>query len=146
MSFQHNQPGSQVPWQPGPAFPSPSAAPAGGSPEQAAPIPPQVLLAAERAELGTPLTEYNRGAANSRFLTAIGGVGGLVSHLSLVLGVPVISTLIILSLLFATGPLLAKSISIGLVGLVVLLCVFFIRLMLRGTSMDGGVFRAWDCP
>jgi len=145
MSFQHNQPGQQVPWLPGPAFPSPSAAPAAG-PGQAAPIPPQVLLSAERAGLGLPSKEYNRGAANSRFLTAIGGVGGLIGFISLLLGVPIIiGTLIILPVLIAE-PLWTKMFMIGFGVVSLLLFAFFIRVQLRGTSMGGGAFRAWACP
>src|SRR5215469_477707 len=99
MAWQ-NQPSSlSNPWpanapypgQPGPQFPSqPDVSPGGypGQPisELAAPIPHEVSQAAERAELGAPTREYNRGAGNSSVTNVLGGVGGLIGIIGGVVG------------------------------------------------------------
>src|SRR5215469_16140204 len=99
MEWQNHPGSSNSPWpantpspgRPGTQFPShPDVSPGGypGQPisGQAAPIPPKVSEAAERAELGAPTREYNRGAGNSSVTNVLGGVGGLIGIIGGVVG------------------------------------------------------------
>jgi hypothetical protein len=139
----HNQPEPQLPWQPGPQFPSPPSAPAGGYPRQAfpvqaAPIPPEVFQAAEAAGLGAPSREYNKGAGNTRLTSLVGGVGGLIGLIAGGLGLLVG---IIVPLLVAPFPY--NLIAPGSVIVVLLPFAWYFRGLFKGRV---GSLRFWSCP
>lgn len=140
-----SQPPAQSPWQAGPQFPSQPGAPAGGYPGQPAPpIPPEVLQAAQTAGLGTPIREYNKGAGNSGLANLFGsplvwvgifggGVGALVGIL-----VPLLVVPFPFNLLFA-----------GMTLALVLLFAWLFRGLfngMRGGGAGGGPLRCWGCP
>jgi hypothetical protein len=108
------------------------------------------MLAAERAGLGTPSKKYNRGAANARFLTAIGEVGGLIGLISLVLGVPVlIGALIIPPLLGASEPLRVRCSRLASEGGVLLCCTGYFANPMRKRGfvrVVGVVGCVHSCP
>lgn len=140
------QPAASMPWQAGPQFPShPNASPGGypGQPiaGQVAPIPPEVSQAAERAELGAPTREYNRGAGNSSVTNMLGGMGGLIGIIGGVVGLLVG---VLVPLMVVESPL--NLIIAGAVLVFTLPFVFVFRGLFRGSGIGRGALRVWDCP
>src|SRR5215471_17128788 len=146
MEWQ-NQPGSSnsprpantpYPGQPGTQFPSqPDLSPGGypGQPisGQAAPIPPEVSQAAERAELGVPTREFNRGAGNASVTNMVGGVGGLIGIIG---GVGGLLVGVLVPLLVVEFPL--NFIIAGAVLVFTLPFVFFFRRIFKGSGVGRG--------
>ena len=145
MTWQH-QPGSQVPWQPGPPFPSQPGAFPGGYPGQAFPgqaapsIPPKILQAAEAAGLGTPTRAYTK-SAGKRLV----GAGTLIT---LIVSVVILSAGILVPLLLLPTDPLEIIIILGTLLIVVLALLPFVGVFkgLLGIGRGGGSLRFWSCP
>lgn len=140
------QPAAPVPWQAGPEFPPPPDVSPGGYPGQpmsgqAAPIPPEVSQAAERAGLGAPTREYNRGAGNSSVTNVLGGVGGLIGIIGGAIGLLVG---VLVPLLVVPFPL--NLIIAGAVLVFTLPFVFVFRRLFKGSGVGRSVLRVWGCP
>ena len=140
------QPAAPVPWQPGPQFPSrPDVSPGGypGQPisGQAAPIPPEVSQAAERAGLGAPTREYNRGAGNSSVTNVFGGMGGLIGIIGGGVGVLVG---VLVPLMVVQFPL--NLIFAGVALVCILPFVFIFRWLFRNSGLGSSALRVWGCP
>ena len=140
------QPAAPVPWQAGPQFPTqPNASPGGypGQPMagQVAPIPPEVSQAAERAELGAPTREYNRGAGNASVTNMLGGMGGLIGIIGGALGLLVG---VLIPLLVVPFPL--NLMIVGAVLVFTLPFVFVFRGLFRGSGLGRGALRVWGFP
>ena len=154
MEWQ-NQPGSSnSPWpantpypdQPGTQFPShpdvsPGAYPGQPISGKAEPIPPEVSQAAERAELGAPTREYNRGAGNSSVTNMVGGVGGLIGIIG---GVGGLLVGVLVPLMVVEFPL--NLIIAGAVLVFTLPFVFFFRRIFKGSGLGRSALRVWGCP
>jgi len=140
------QPAAPVPWQPGPQFPSrPDVSPGGypGQPisGQAAPIPPEVSQAAERAGLGAPTREYNRGAGNSSITNMLGGMGGLIG---IIVGGVGLLVGVLVPLMVVPFPL--NIIIAGAVLVFILPFVFVFRGLFKGSGLGSSALRVWGCP